>query len=551
MNIIQVWGGSKKVIFDAMVMVICLALLSGCEYPSPDVISTTGATGEPAISPTAAIISSPTSSPPISPMPTSVTHTPQATFTQLSSTEPPLVSPTSQVTIVPPTSPQPVQVPARYTLDAVFDYYQQSLSVVETIQYVNLSADSLSDMILVVEPNLVPAGFNLDSILWADGQPADVVDFTDNQMQIALPQNLDPGATVSINLNYDLYIPKIGISTNHNGPVAYGYSARQTNIVDWYPYIPPYVEGQGWLVHQPWWLGEYQVFDVADFDVTIQLAAPVKDLVLAASAPATQEGDRYSYHLEAARTFALSASTEYLVQTASAGDVTVISYSFPYDKYSGQEALNNTADAVQLFSQLILPYPRSTLSVVEADFLDGMEYDGLFFLSYGFYDLYDGTPKGYLTFIAAHETAHQWWYGLVGNDQALEPWLDESLCTYMENIFYERLYSDYPPNSGTSLVDWWWYYRVGFYHPQGVVGSSIYDFQDFRLYRNAIYLNGAKFLDDLRKLIGDEAFFTSLREYATQNYNRIATTQDFFATVKANTDQDLDGLITTYFEPGQ
>jgi aminopeptidase N len=34
-----------------------------------------------------------------------------------------------------------------------------------------------------------------------------------------------------------------------------------------------------------------------------------------------------------------------------------------------------------------------------------------------------------------HEIAHQWWYGLVGDDQYHEPWLDESFATYS----HERL----------------------------------------------------------------------------------------------------------------
>jgi hypothetical protein len=33
---------------------------------------------------------------------------------------------------------------------------------------------------------------------------------------------------------------------------------------------------------------------------------------------------------------------------------------------------------------------------------------------------------------AAHETAHQWFYSLVGNDQARDPWLDEGLATWAE-----------------------------------------------------------------------------------------------------------------------
>jgi aminopeptidase N len=330
--------------------------------------------------------------------------------------------------------------------------------------------------------------------------------------------------------------------------VPYGYTERQTNIVDWYPYIPPYLDGQGWLVHSKWWFGEHQVFAAADFTVRLTLAEPVENLVIAASAPAEQNGNSYTYHLESARSFALSASTEYVTQTTTSGNITVTSYYFPYDRYAGLEVMQNTADALGLFSHLIAPYPYASLSVVEADFLDGMEYDGLFFLSHGFYDLYDGTPKGYLTFIAAHETAHQWFYGLVGNDQALEPWLDEALCTYMEHVFYENLYNDYSPSSGQSLVDWWWYYRVNFYDPTGWVDGSIYDFSQFRQYRDAVYLNGAKFLDELRSLVGDEAFFAFIRDYAAQKTHRIATASDFFTILKQHTSVDLDGLLTRYFQ---
>jgi hypothetical protein len=295
-------------------------------------------------------------------------------------------------------------------------------------------------------------------------------------------------------------------------------------------------------------MGEYQVFDEADYFVSITLTRPVRDLVLAASAPAMQDGEKYSYQLLSARTFVISASTEYLLQTTSIGDSTIFSYSFPYDKSAGQQVLSDTADAVQIYSEIISPYPHSSLSIVEADFMDGMEYDGLFFLSHGFYDLYDGSQKGYLTFIAAHETAHQWWYGLVGNDQALEPWLDEAMCTYMEKIYYEFISYDYQPHRKNVLVDWWWYYRVNFYNPQGWVDSSIYDFDNSRAYRNAIYLTGAKFLDNLRGLIGDEVFFSFLRDYAEQQAHKIATSDDFFSILKAHTSQDLGVLMGTYFQ---
>ena len=37
-----------------------------------------------------------------------------------------------------------------------------------------------------------------------------------------------------------------------------------------------------------------------------------------------------------------------------------------------------------------------------------------------------GTPSANLRYLVTHETAHQWFYGLVGNDQARQPFADEA-----------------------------------------------------------------------------------------------------------------------------
>jgi Peptidase family M1 domain len=444
-----------------------------------------------------------------------------------------------------------IQVPAQYDLEAVFDYYAHSLAVTETITYTNLTTETIPDLVLVVEANRWTGSYNMTSLAWNTGEAVQGYDLQEAELHISLPQPLQPDEQLGLKVVYQLDLPEIPAPSEVSRPVPYGYSERQTNIVDWYPYVPPYIPATGWLVHPKWWFGEHQVLDVADFQVELTLSQPVPDLVIAASAPAEGSGDGYIYHLQAARSFALSASTQYLVQSIQVGNVTVNSYSFPYDKAGGEQVLQDTAQALELYDRLLAPYPHQTLSAVEADFLDGMEYDGLYFLSRGFYNLYDGTPQGYLTFIAAHETAHQWWYGLVGNDQALEPWLDEAMCTYMEHIYYENMYPDYTTSSGQSLVDWWWYYRVNFYDPNGWINGSIYDYSLFRPYRDAVYLNGAKFLQDLRTLIGDQAFFAFLKDYAIQNEHRIASANDFFDILKNHTDKSFDDLISSYFKPSE
>ena len=253
----------------------------------------------------------------------------------------------------------------------------------------------------------------------------------------------------------------------------------------------------------------------------------------------TIDGEWHRFHHPAARNFAWSISHQYQVAETSVGETKVFSYYFPYHQAAGEATLQATAEALALYNERYGIYPRSVLSVVEADFLDGMEYDGLYFLSDGFYNLYQGTPEEYLITIAAHETAHQWFYGAVGNDQALEPWLDEALCTYSERVFYDSLHPE--------ALDWWWSYRVQYYQPSGWVDGTIYNPQGYRAYRDAVYLNGAMFLEELRVLMGDDAFFSFLNGYVFQETHQIATGDIFFQLVGEYTQADISPLLEKYF----
>jgi hypothetical protein len=428
----------------------------------------------------------------------------------------------------------------RYILKAVMNYSLHHLSVKEQIKYTNNATDSLAEIPLATDPLYYPGVFHLNSIALNSSPTA--IDYRQEggAIYLPLPAPLAPGDRVEISIDYELNLPSPTPSADTR-PVPFGYTARQANLVDWYPFIPPYVNGQSWLLHNAGYYGEHLVYEDADFQVDIQIVDSDPKLVIAASAADQPQGGWHHFQIDSARNFTWSVSNEYQVLTQTVGDVTVYGYSFPYHAEAGEMALKTTAQALDLYSQLFGPYPHKTLSVVEADFLDGMEYDGLYFLSYGFYNLYKGTPGEYLVAIAAHETAHQWWYGLVGNDQALEPWLDEAMCTYTERIFYERTYPD--------SLDWWWAYRVNYYQPRGWVNGTIYNTAGYRPYRDAVYLNGAIFLEALRKQIGDQTFFAFLKDYATQYAHRIATGSDFFNLLKQHTNQDLEPLIGQYFQP--
>jgi len=168
-----------------------------------------------------------------------------------------------------------------------------------------------------------------------------------------------------------------------------------------------------------------------------------------------------------------------------------------------------------------------------------MEFSALYFHSRHFYDQFDGSVQNYLTTVAVHETAHQWWFEGVANDQALEPWLDESLATYSEVLYYEALYPE--------LVPWWWSYRIDFYKPNGYIDIPVYQGQNDDIYKHTVYFNGAHFLQDLRARMGDESFFAFLSDYFEQNRGEIVTREDFFALLDRHTSVDYTDVLRRYF----
>jgi hypothetical protein len=401
----------------------------------------------------------------------------------------------------------------------------------ETIVYPNLTGTVLGSLVLAVEPNIWSGGFTLEALA-VDGVAVPDYSISGGRLEIPLAVPLELNATANLSINYQLTLPYAGISN------IYGYNSLQVNLLDWYPFVVPYDPEQGWILHAPSSVGEHLVYDLVDFDVNLQLND--SSLVVAASAPGEWTDSAWHYRLTS-RTFMLSASNAYQTSATAAGPVVVTAYYFASEATAANALLQEVAKAVNTYSTYFAPAPYATLAIIEAPaYPDGMEADGAFFLARKFYQQYDGTVRNNLITIGVHEAAHQWWFALVGNDQAMEPWLDEAMSIYSEEIFYEVNYPGY--------VTWWWGFRVNNYGPTGWVDNTIYNAGAFRPYVNAVYLRGGDFVDAIRTRIGRDALFAFLRDYAVQMSGRRATTDDFFQILRQHTGVDFYDIEATYFQ---
>jgi hypothetical protein len=448
-------------------------------------------------------------------------------------------TPTVEATeVITPAQEAPDTYHLSYDITAWLDYSQKTAEIEQGITITLLPTD-IRTLVMVVEPNRYPNGMVLNRI--DVGQlRIENYSLTGNQLQFDLPERSQSPDPLQIQLNYTLHLPAIPPPSEMFKPQPYGYTDRQLNLVDWYAFIPPLDEQNEWIVHKPPIFGESLVYPAADFTVDLEITGNNVPLTVAASSAAVRTENRYQYRLTQARTFAVSMSPDYEVLVNEAAGVTVKAYAFQNSRIPNQAVVAYAAQAAALYTEIFGPLPHQEVSIVQADFLDGMEFDGLYFVSKGFYDLFDGSLNGYLSLITVHEMAHQWWFGVVGNDQALEPWLDEGLATFAELQYLERYYPD--------QVDWWWAYRVNFYQPDGYIDQSIYDYPSYIAYRNSVYLRSAKFLYELREQVGVEGFNDALRRYREKENRKISDADAFWSVFESLPGYPFSELRGGYFK---
>jgi hypothetical protein len=165
----------------------------------------------------------------------------------------------------------------------------------------------------------------------------------------------------------------------------------------------------------------------------------------------------------------------------------------------------------------------------------GVEFPGLIFILLN--DAYTANTR----FVVAHEVAHQWFYGMLGDDIYNEPWLDEAFAQYSPLLVEEQ----WAGRDAAESV-----YQVQILHLARRAtlpgGLSITTYGTWSRYYAAVYGVGARFLYTLRQTIGDRAFFSGMQEYVRDHKYGITHTADFRAAMEHSSGQNLAPLFRTW-----
>lgn len=431
--------------------------------------------------------------------------------------------------------------PLRYEADVTLELPKHTLTATLTTSYKNSTGKALDQLAFYIPLGDTKNTFFLTSLSSEPLSTDYKLDGT--RLDVTLKEALQSGCSVRVRIGFRLNIPVIPEGAA-GGFGYFGYSERQTNLGDWLPTLAPWVK-DAWLIPHSWNIGETRVTEVADYQVNFQVDGVSNPARLEVAAPGNVERSapaHWKISLQHGRNFAMSVSDSFIKQTVITHDgVTIDLYRFAMiaGNDSPAHALATAKETNELYTRLFGASPFKRIAVVQADFPDGMEFSGLFFVSTNWFTkFWEGKPDGWLTLITAHEMAHQWWYSSVGDEQALHPYMDETFAIYCEVIYLEERYPE--------LVNWWWKWRVEQYKPTGAVDSSVYDFTQGRLYVNAVYLRGAQMLQEIRVSIGEQAFFVWLHRYAEIGMDRINEPTQLWSLLSADNYAKIAAIRAKY-----
>ena len=150
-----------------------------------------------------------------------------------------------------------------------------------------------------------------------------------------------------------------------------------------------------------------------------------------------------------------------------------------------------------------------------------------------------------------HETAHQWWYAVVGSDPVNEAWQDEGLCEYSTKLFFDE-HQEYGV-SGKSLVDDALlnvreYYRVYgsvFGETDTRMTRNLSEYLSEYEYRTIAYDKGMVLFDTVKKSVGKKKFLSALKRYYAENKFKTVRPAELIGAFE-NTGVDVAGLFESF-----
>jgi Peptidase family M1 domain len=405
-----------------------------------------------------------------------------------------------------------------YTVSLASDATGATWTGTERVTFTNTSATPLPEVYLRLWDNFhgsCPTDQPI-RITNLTGGTAGALEVGCTAMKVTLPAPLAQGQSGAIAFSLSIAVPNGSDRFGRSG--AYAYVGNALPVVD-------VRDGAGWQLSPYTNNGEAFYTLAANFSVTLDHPTSLLTPATGTSTEAPGAAGRTVTTATATkvRDFAWAAGPFSRSSTTSAAGTKVNTYWTSAISAATAASLQTTsANALDQHASRFGAYPYGEADVVldNTFWFGGMEYPGFVLDS----------PSATA---AIHELAHQWWYGIVGDDEYANPWLDESFADYSTDLAQGL--------DGT-----------GCWHPTWQSSAerisnpmSYWDAHPSR-YSTVVYGYGKCMLHDLRRAIGSAAMTGLLRSYAAAHWYGVSTPAEFKAAAQAATTVDLTSFWTTH-----
>lgn len=386
-------------------------------------------------------------------------------------------------------------------------------------------------------------------------------------VKILLPQPIVPGGQASIQTPFRVKIPKTFSRLGHEG--------QSYQITQWFP-KPAVYDNKGWhpipYLDQGEFYSEYGSYDVSitlpeNYVVmaTGNLQTPAEetwldglahkelpkpgDTTLNKKVPSSTTMKTIRYTEDRVHDFAWFADKRWIVRkdtlmVPGTEQITTIYTAFKPGNVKGwDQSTLSVKTAVEYYSKMVGPYPYKTVKAVEGSLRagGGMEYPTVTVIAPGYDKETNHT-------VLVHEVGHNWFYGILGSNERMHPWMDEGI-----NSFYENLVTSIKVegiNDKSSKIEKQ-VSRLGYTMPMATrtdqaAGLPAYEYTNMG-YGGDVYGKTPAYLTLLSEYMGVDDFSEAMRDYYDQWKFKHPQPEDFEAIMTKHTQKDIswffaDGL---------
>jgi aminopeptidase N len=403
-------------------------------------------------------------------------------------------------------------------------------------------------------------------------------------LKVYLTKALAPNSKTTLHLKFKTYYDAGGLRRRMK--IVNSFGTKEYNGAQWYPKLSVYDAKFGWDVQQHLnheFYGDFGTFDVAltfasnyvvEATGTLQNQQEVLPDTLRkkldiknfenkpwGEKPSViipyKEGERktWIYHAENVHDFAYVASPHFRLGESEWNGIKTIAVVLEQHASGWKNAADYTAKIIQVFSEDfgMYGYPK----MIVADASDGMEYPML--------TMDGGKDPGYRSLLV-HEVGHNWFYGMIGNNETYRALLDEGFTQFITAWGLERIDGKYPVTDPiknkyvkyfTDSVNvwessvYWGYMRDAIRGEDPMINTHSDDFSGAvghgGGYRH-VYSKTSTMLRNMQYVLGDSLFSAAMKHYFNQWKFAHPYPEDFRNSIIQFTHVDLNWFFDEWME---